>query len=364
MDNSWRGLLARRHGVVLAVVLACVVVVAVWGYLTPKRWEAATTIRLEPRVVPGLRQGGAPPVAPSEEEAFAADLAAARSADFQTGLAGNGALTYDLTVEGDADAGTLTFLARSDTAERATASSFSAANGFIAWGRAQEAVGRRFRLEEALADLAPGDPAAARLEARIEAATEAIDVVDATGGVVVAEPVVPRDPASPDLAARLIVALVAGLLLGLAVAWWVDRRAPAPTRSPAVDAQPPARSRGAPARALAVVAVAALALPLASVLALIVDVWELRPSSNAQDELAYSCFATFLEPIPDGTAVRMSPDTARFFHDHLQEFAFPRLEVAYEGRPAEVEVRVAPGRGPNACGNLHAEIADVEAAAP
>ena len=344
--------------------MACVGLVAVWGYLTPKQWEAATTVRLDPRVVPGLRDDAADPVAPSVEDAFAADLAAARSADFASGLAGGGNLTYDLTIEGDADAGTLTFRARSDTAERATASSFSAANGFIAWGRAQEAVGRRFRLEEALEDLDAGDPAVADLEARIAAATAAIDVVDAAGGVVVGEPVVPGDPASPDLATRLIVALVVGLLLGLVVAWWVDRRAPPPARPTTDDPEVMAPRQGSPARALAVVAAVALLLPLASVLALIVDVWELRPSSNAQDELAYSCFATFLAPVPDGTVVRMSPDTARFFHDHLQEFAFPRLEVAHEGRPAEVEVRVAPGRGPNRCGNLHAEITDVGEVAP
>jgi hypothetical protein len=225
-------------------------------------------------------------------------------------------------------------------------------------------VGRRFRLEEALEDLEAGDPAIPDLEARIAATTAAIDVVDAAGGVVVGEPVVPGDPASPDLATRLIVALVVGLLLGIAVAWWVDGRRPAPEQPTSDDAEVRMPHRGAPARALAVVAAVALVLPLASVLALIVDVWELRPSSNAQDELAYSCFATFLAPIPDGTVVRMSLDTPRFFHDHLQEYAFPRLEVAHESRPAEVVVRVAPGGGPNRCGSLHAEIADVGEVAP
>lgn len=108
--------------------------------------------------------------------------------------------------------------------------------------------------------------------------------------------------------------------------------------------------------ALGGVAVVALLVPAASVVAGVVQVWELRPSTNAQDEAGYACFPGWLDDLPDGTLVGISEDSPRFFYDHVQEFAYPRLAVAPPGVVPEVLVNIVAGPGPEACAGFHREV--------
>jgi len=349
---TFEGVLMRRWRVVVVVVIA-VGVVVVWSYLTPKQWEASIVVRLDPLVVPGLREDAAVPTPPGTADAAAQELAAARGATFQDGLASTASFPFDLTADPGPTEGTVRFTAQADSAERSVAGVYSAANGFLAWGRAQEAVGRQTALQRELDALTPVDPvpdnpAAGDLQARIDTAGAAIEQLAAGGGSVVTKPVVPDDPVSPDLTARMIVAAVVGLVAGLALAWALDRRRPGSPRL--------ARPHGPAQVALAVVAVSALLLPLAGVVAGVVSVWELRPSTNAQDEAGYACLPGWLDDLPDDTVVAISGDSPRFFADHVQEFAFPRLTVAAPGTVPEVLVNIVAGPGPDPCGGYHREV--------
>lgn len=345
----------RQHTVrwVAGSVLVAVVLVALWGYLTPKRWEASTTVRLDPVVVPGLREDAVDPAAPDPLEAVALELAAARGDRFQDGLASTRQYPYEVAVSADPGAATLTFTATADSSERAHAGSYSAANGWLAWGRAQEAVARRGALEREVAALGAGDPSAEDLTARLAAATAAIEQLAGGGsGEVVEEPTIPVDPVSPDLAARLLVAVGVGLVVGLALAVGVEGARPT---SAAAAASAELRRR--PTRSLlAVVTVAALAVPSAAVLAGVVELWEARPTTNAQDEAGYACLPDWLADIPDGTLVAISGSSPRFFYDHFAEFAFPRLVVPPPGGEPDVLVTIVPGPGPDQCGGFHREL--------
>lgn len=389
MIAAFEALLARRWRVVASAALVAVGVVVVWSYLTPKQWEASTTVLLDPLVVPGLHEDAASPATPTEDEAFATELATARGATFQEGLRANAAYPFTVTVDAGPREATLRLTARADSAERASAASYSAANGFTAWGRSHEAVARRDALQREVDALPAGDPAAADLEARLQTAATAVDRLSAGGGTVVVRPAVPGDPVSPNLTARIVLAAVVGLLVGVAAAALLDRRHATPAGAapragagavagagaagdrPEGVGGPPHGQKEAGAvtdragvgtgrrlarLALGGVAVVALLVPAASVVAGVVQVWELRPSTNAQDEAGYACFPGWLDDLPDGTLVGISEDSPRFFYDHVQEFAYPRLAVAPPGVVPEVLVNIVAGPGPEACAGFHREV--------
>lgn len=364
MIAAFEALLARRWRVVASAALVAVGVVVVWSYLTPKQWEASTTVRLDPLVVPGLHEDAPTPATPTADEAFTAELATARGATFQEGLRANASYPFTVTVDAGPREATLRFTARADSAERASAASYSAANGFTAWGRSHEAVARRDALQREVDALAAGDPAAADLEARLQTATTAVERLAGGGGTVVVRPTVPGDPVSPNLTGRIVLAAVLGMVVGVAAAALVDRRRPVPAGAalPAEEDRPTdgqevvGTVRHGARLALGGVAIAALLLPAASVVAGVVQVWELRPSTNAQDEAGYACFPGWLDDLPDGALVGVSEDSPRFFYDHVQEFAYPRLAVAPPGVVPEVLVNIVAGPGPEACGGFHREV--------
>jgi hypothetical protein len=54
--------------------------------------------------------------------------------------------------------------------------------------------------------------------------------------------------------------------------------------------------------------------------------------------------------------VGVSGDSPRFFADHIQEFAFPRLVVPPPGGPPDALLTIVAGPGPDACGGYHREL--------
>lgn len=247
---------------------------------------------------------------------------------------------------------------------------------------------------------ASGDAAA-----QLAALETALSRLEGGGGTVVALPEVPGDPVAPNLAAPLVVAGLLGLCAGAAVAWLLERRSSAgpdadtdsdtdtdgtgadtgsDTDTDGPDAatdtvtdtdgtdddtdgsegdaggggvaeRAGSRSDRVTRVALGALAVALVLPVVASALAAVIGVWELRPFTNPRDENLYECLDLWLAPIPDGTTVGVSEDSDVFFRDRFQEVAFPRLRIVDPDHPADVTLRMVPGPGPEACGNYSLE---------
>lgn len=354
--------LARRHWMLLAVTTAVgVVLVAVAAYARPKVWEADATVTLDPFPISGLH-GEAADATPAE--AMAGEEAAAGGARFHDAVVLDLGHEADFTVDGDVAASSLRFTARSDSSKRAFETAVDVANGYVAWGRRQQAAervaGLQVQLDQLGADPAsPADPAqVAELTAEMTAAQSALDQLPGAGGVLSLLPEPPNDPARPDLAARLVLGAAIGLLVGAVSAWLLDRRRPASPDAAAEDAAadaPPPGSRGGRA-ALGVLVVVVPVIIAAPVLAAIVQVWELRPTTADTEMTDYGCLAEWAAAVPDGRAVVVSEDSQAFFRDHLHEYVLPRLTVPGEGRPPATVLHVVAGDGPHACGGWHLEV--------
>lgn len=348
-----------------------------------------------------------------------AEIALAESDAFRAGLTAGLDYPVEFDVTGEPAAGTMRFVVRSDTAERSVRGAYAVSGAYLGWGRAQSAVARADELRAELAATAPpttvppvGAPptvppatvppvgASGDAAAQLAALETALSRLDGGGGTVVALPEVPGDPVAPDLAAPLVVAGLLGLCAGAAVAWLLERRSSAGTGADTgsdtdtagtdaatdtftdtdgTDDHPDgsegdaggsegdaagggggAERAGSRSDRVTRVALGALAVALvlpvvASALAAVIGVWELRPFTNPRDENLYECLDLWLAPIPDGTTVGVSEDSDVFFRDRFQEVAFPRLRIVDLDHPADVTLRMVPGPGPEACGNYSLE---------
>lgn len=395
-----RAAMVRRRGIVVAGALVAMVLVAVPAYRSGKDWQDSATVQLDPFPVEGLHPEAAAPA--SREAAMQAEIAQARSDAFREGLVAGLDYPVEFDVTGDPAAGTMRFVARSDSAERSVRAAYAVADAYIGWGRAQSAVARA---DELRAELAATDPptavppsgaagdAAAQL-AVIETALSRLE-----GGTVVVLPKGPGDPVAPNLAAHLVVAGLLGLCAGAALAWLLERRSSA-RRGPdddtpygpddkagvarvggevddATDSAPGkptdridegdgaggggvaeragSRSDRAVRVAIGTLAVALVLPVVASALAAVIGVWEMRPFTNPRDENLYECLDLWLAPIPDGSTVGVSEDSDAFFRDRFQEFAFPRLHMVDPDHPVDVTLRMVPGPGQESCGNYSLE---------
>ena len=357
MFSTLWAVVVRRRYLIAGVVAVAVGAVTLVAYLSPKTWEATTTIRLDPLQVAGLHSSG--PEVPTRAEAVAGDITAANDARFRDPLLEGFDYPFTYTVDGDVAAGTISITTQADSAERSLYTSYSTANGYVGWGRARDAGARAAQLRAQIDTDGPQP----ELVTQLATAEAALEQVSDGGGEVVVEPSVPDNPSSPNLVARLLFAAAFGLAAGVVLAWFVDRRsvdrtaaANRPTRSsPPTLGEVPRRQRIA-RLALGTVAVVGPLLLVASAAAGVISVWELRPSTNAQDEASFLCFPRWLDQIPDGTVVAVTRSSPRFFYDHVQEFAFPRLTLATEGRPAELKIHIVAGRGNEYCGGYHVEL--------
>ncbi len=403
MVGEVRDAVVRRRGIVVAGALVAIVLVAVPAFRSSKDWQASATVQLDPFPIEGLHPEAAAPE--SREAAMQAEIALAESDAFRAGLTAGLDYPVAFDVTGDPAAGTMRFVVRSDTAERSVRAAYAVSGAYLGWGRAQSAVARADELRAELAATAPPTtvpavgvppttvpPAGADGDAaaQLAALETALSRLEGGGGTVVALPEVPGDPVAPDLAAPLVVAGLLGLCAGAAVAWLLERRSPAGTDA-ATDTDKDTdtdtetdtdtggadddtdgsegdaggggeEAEGAGSRSDRVTRVAlgalavALVLPVvASALAAVIGVWELRPFTNPRDENLYECLDLWLAPIPDGTTVGVSEDSDVFFRDRFQEVAFPRLRIVDPDHPADVTLRMVPGPGPEACGNYSLE---------
>lgn len=365
MHGRFGALVWRRRYVIAGAVFVAMGLVTTVAYLSPKAWQATATVQLDPLQVAGLHSAG--PAVPTAEAAIAGDVAAARGRAFREGVTAS-SFPFNYSVEGDIGTSTIRFVARSDSADRAYVSAYSVANGYLAWGRVQQAIARAEDLRGQIATLEasagtsppPTDESVsvADLREQLRSAESAVHAMEQGAGTVTVPPEIPEEPASPDLRNRLLVAAGFGLAIGLALAFVVDRRSASaaapgpepPPREPRTLGQRLARS------ALGGVAVLAPLLLVASVIAGLVSVWQLRPSTNALAETNLRCLAQWLEPIPDGTSVEITSDSDGYFLRHFREFAFPRLTMPDREHPWTVSIHPVPGPGPEACGDFHLEV--------
>lgn len=370
MIGEVRDAVVRRRGVVALVALVAIVLVAVPAYRSSKDWQAETTVQLDPFPVDGLHAGGAAPTTP--EAAMRAEVAAADGNRFREAVTANLDYPVDFDVTGDPASATMDFAVRSDSAERSVRAAWEVASAYVAWGRAQDAVARADALRAQLAAGEASTDAAGEL-ARLEGALARLEN---GGGSVVVAPEVPGEPVSPRLVVPLVLAGLVGLCAGALLAWRLERRsaggAPASFPPEGAEATDSAGDAGGTADAevvertgsrrdrwirLALGGLAALlVLPaVASALAAIIGVWELRPSTNPREENLYACLEVWLAPVPDGTVVGVTEDSDVFFRDRFQEVAFPRLGIVDADHPPDLTLRMVPGPGPEACGNYSLE---------
>lgn len=364
MIGDLRDAVVGRRGVVALTVVVAILLVAVPAYRSSKDWQATITVQLDPFPVDGLHAGVATPA--NREAALRAEVAAAESDEFREAVVTNLDYPVDFDVAGDAATGTLDFAVRSDSAERSVRAAWEVSNAYMAWGRAQAAVARADELRTQLASSDGSGDAAGEL-ARLEGALERLE--DGGGSVVVA-PEVPGEPVSPRLVVPLVLALLVGLGAGALLAWLLERRSaggapaapPAEAMEPADPADEVATADGRASRRdrltrLALGGLAALlVLPaVASALAAVIGVWELRPSTNPREENLYACLDLWLASVPDGTVVGVTEDSDVFFRDRFQEVAFPRLGIVDADHPPDLTLRMIPGPGPEPCGNYSLE---------
>lgn len=355
---SWMAWLRQRYVIAGAVALA-LMVTAVVVLLTPKHWESTATVHIEPLQVAGLRSDEA--TLPTPEAAVAAEVAMADGEPFRSAVLDGFDYPVSYQVTGDESSGSLSFVVQGDSAERAFFAAYGIANGYLAWGRAMEAGGRVAELQYEIDRLrqggepTEGEPPIERLEAVQAARQAALDQMGAVGGTVSGVPQIPDDPASPRVVVWFLVAGLGGLAAGLALAWWRERRSPAEHRAAAERLVPRPAGRQRVGRiVLGTLVIALPGLIGASALAGVISVWELRPSTAANDEQQYRCLERWAKAVPDGSAVAVDSDVA-FFRDHFEEFAFPRLTLVGPDQHADVVLRIVPGPGPKECGGYHLE---------
>jgi len=354
-----RDAVVRRRGVVALVALVAIVLVAVPAYRSSKDWQAETAVQLDPFPVDGLHAGVAAPAA--REAAMRAEVAAADGDQFREAVTANLDYPVDFDVTGDPASATMDFAVRSDSAERSVRAAWEVASAYVAWGRAQAAVGRA---DELRAELASGEESGGVADelARLE---DALRRLEDGGGTVVEPPEVPGEPVSPRLVVPLVLAGLVGLVVGCLLAWALERRSPpsAPARRTTghrdrdgAEAETAAADRDRLVRAVLGGLAALLVVPaVASALAAVIGVWELRPSTNPREENLYACLEVWLAPVPDGTVVGVTEDSDVFFRDRFQEVAFPRLGIVDADHPPDLTLRMVPGPGPEACGNYSLE---------
>lgn len=105
---------------------------AVVVLLTPKHWESAATVHVEPLQVAGLRSDEA--ALPTPEAAVAAEVAVADGEPLRSAVLDGFDYPVSYRLTGDESSGSLGFVVQSDSAERAFFAAYSIANGYIAWG--------------------------------------------------------------------------------------------------------------------------------------------------------------------------------------------------------------------------------------
>lgn len=351
----------RQRWVIAGSVVGAVGLVAVSALLSPKQWETTATVTLDPFPIAGLHTGA---VDDSREGAMAGELAAARSDQFHDGVAQNTPHDISFTVAGDAARASMQFTATSDSAKRSFETAAGVANGYVAWGRRQQAAERAAELQGQIDQLTaqPADSydptVLADLNADLAVTQAVLDQLPGEGGELTDLPPPPEQPASPDLMARLLLAAAVGLAVGVAIAWVLDKRRHVPADADAGPSGGSSEPVGATSRGHVALAVLVVLVPLviaAPALAAIVAVWELRPVTAYTEVTDFACLDEWLDAVPDGSAVAVSEESPAFFRDHLHEYVLPRLTVPGEGRPSAFVLRVAPGDGPQACGGYHIE---------
>ena len=359
---------ALGHRWLLATSTAVgVALVAVVAFATPKTWESTATITLDPFPIGGLHGD---PVDVTPAEAMDAEVAAAGGERFRDAVSQDLGRRADFRVEGDPTTASMRFTALADSSKRSFETAIDVANGYVAWGRRQQAAERVVEIQTQIDELAtrPVDPGqssvVADLTAELLTTQAALDQMPGAGGVVsdLQEP--PHDPARPDLAARLLLGALVGLLVGLAIGLLLDRRRSRSGTTIADGPSPIARRTATGRRAVGPAALGVLvgvvSLVLAApVLAAIVQVWELRPTTADTELTDFECLERWVDAVPDGSAVAISEESPAFFRDHLHEYVLPRLTVPGEGRPTPTVLHIAPGDGAQACGGYH-----IDGAAP
>lgn len=346
----------RRRYLIASIVAAAVAGVALVGFLSPKEWESTTVVAVEPLQVAGLRSSGGD--LPPPEEAIAAEAAIAGGDPFRSAVLEGFEYPVTFEVRGDAEHGTLVFDVRADSAERSWYAAFSIANGYIAWGRALEPTAAVAELQAQVQLIEQGQPPPAGttlegLQGEIATRQAAVDQLAAGGGRIAVAPEVPDDPVAPDFVARLVLAVMGGLLVGLTLAYWLDRRSTNEVEQ-SVAGPMPSRGQRCSRLVLGVITAILPVVVLASLIAGVNQVWEMRPTTAATDEQNYACLERWVASIPDGRTLRVETDIA-FFRDQFQEFAFPRVHVADDDHPADAVLRIVPGPGPQECGGYHLE---------
>ncbi|MBL8776590.1 MAG: hypothetical protein JNK12_11675 [Acidimicrobiales bacterium] len=335
-----------------------VTLTAVLALLQPKEWETTATVTLDPFPIAGLHAGT---VGASREDAMAGEVAAARSERFHDGLAQDSTHDITFTVEGDASTASMRFTATSDSAKRSFEAAASVANGYVAWGRRQQAAERAAALQGEIDELRAEpdgtyDPEVLdHLSADLAATQAVLNRLPGAGGTLTDLPPPPEQPVRPDLMLRLLLAAAVGLIVGLVVSLMLDRRQ---LWTDAVIPEWGGVGGTRERRGRVALAVLGVLLPLvlaAPALVAVVSVWELRPVTADTEVTDYACLESWVDAVPDGSAVAVSEDSPAFFRDHLHEYVLPRLTVPGEGRPAPFVLRVAPGDGPQACGGYHIE---------
>lgn len=357
-----------RHRWLLATSTAAgVALVAVVAFSTPKTWESTATITLDPFPIGGLHGD---PVDVTPAEAMAAEVAAAGGAQFREAVSQDLGRRANFRVEGDPAAASMRFTASAESSKGSFETAIDVANGYVAWGRRQQAAERVAEIQAQIDEIAtrPVEPDQSSVVADLtnELATiqAALDQMPGAGGVVSDLPAPPHDPARPNLVARLLVGGLIGLTVGLAIGWLLDRRR---SRSggtiadrPSPTAHRAATGRSAVGRASLGVLVGVVSLVVAApVLAAIVQVWELRPTTADTELTDFECLERWVDAVPDGSAVAISEESPQFFRDHLHEYVLPRLTVPGEGRPPALVLHIAAGDGAQACGGYH-----IDGAAP
>jgi hypothetical protein len=182
-------------------------------------------------------------------------------------------------------------------------------------------------------------------------------------------PTLPTDPASPDLAAAVLLALLVGIAVALVAAVGAERVRTRRDAAAEAEAEPgddagagSGRTVSSPHPALETLALVGVAVLAWAALAGVQDLWASRPSDDRGGLAQYDCAERFLEGVPAGSVMVADPEGEDLFWVvalHAAGYPDVRAVLPPDREQADVLVDVVRDYGDeDSCAGFRVEVTD------